>query len=754
MLDEIFSVHFIFINLNKNHHFFLKYKDKTEENIIEIVTELYNLKVKDKNFKFIVFNQDEEKEYNESLIPNYNNEIAIVLDSKVNTCNVEFIIKNVNAKNYKSLCISYGNYKYTFDTAYNNLSLSRIILLNAKLDFEIFLINNEAKIQKVKPKISNKRKNVKLEEQISLNVLGRKGKRYNISNEEEKKIIGKNEYFEEEDEEELKKKEFLNEESDTEEDENEIKVDYDIDNKENYSNLTFCIKDEINIILTIHNMNNDIILNDNNITNNKENISRDLLDKYIREIESDIKNLRNILNCNSLNFLKEESKKILAKYKLYKNDEIQYSLIDENSFSEQNYLLCIKSFYNHLIIIINEVIDEYVDLFYNYGNQLEIKKKEKIIKIYLTKLLNKFNVFNQYDNYFYKNNQNLDNLIVYKNNLSYKEKTYFLSCILTILLLSPKADKNSIIELFEIKDNQLDIYSKVKKFIFKIIDKLKKKSAYINGLELLMSRVKEDLNKKNNKNYDVNDLKKTFVLEMRDIEQLKETIKTYFPKIIVRIFDSQSGFNSHIDMFSGLMIINECIYSERTIEMIKGNYDDIKGFNEINNFVKGSVDLKNNDNNELYNKMIFKAFWRINHECFGHLPVLETNNKRDDTPTKFIKEGKFINSNDAGKILEFFFNHNEEKIKSIKETNCNVINLLKEELFVGKNFEKLWEKFDELENKNKEKTDEGCNFDEEDIFVIKILEKYDSLLSIKGDKMKKINVGKEHKSSRKKRFKI
>ena len=435
MLEEIFSVHFKFINLNKNHQFFLKYKDKTEENIIEIVTELYNLKVKDKNFKFIVFNQDEEKEYNESLIPNYNNEIAIDLDSKVNTCNVEFIIKNVNAKNYKSLCISYGNYKYTFDTAYNNLSLSRIILLNAKLDFEIFLINNEAKIQKVKPKISNKRKNVKLEEQISLNVLGRKGKRYNISNEEEKKIIEKNEDFEEEDEEELKKKEFLNEESDTEEDENEIKVDYDIDNKENYSNLTFCIKDEINIILTIHNMNNDIILNDNNITNNKENISRDLLDKYIREIESDIKNLRNILNCNSLNFLKEESKKILAKYKLYKNDEIQYSLLDENSFSEQNYLLCIKSFYNHLIIIINEVIDEYVDLFHNYGNQLEIKKKEKIIKIYLTKLLNKFNVFNQYDNYFYKNNQNLDNLIVYKNNLSYKEKTYFLSCILTCFYL-------------------------------------------------------------------------------------------------------------------------------------------------------------------------------------------------------------------------------------------------------------------------------------------------------------------------------
>ena len=179
------------------------------------------------------------------------------------------------------------------------------------------------------------------------------------------------------------------------------------------------------------------------------------------------------------------------------------------------------------------------------------------------------------------------------------------------LLLSPKIDKNCIIEFFETKDNQLNKYSKVKKFIFKIIDKLKKKSAYINGLELLMSRVKEDLNKKNNKNYDVNDLKKTFVLEMRDIEQLKETIKTYFPKIIVRIFDSQSGFNSHIDMFSGLMIINECIYSERTIEMIKGNYDDIKGFNEINNFVKGSVDLKNNDNNELYNKMIFKAFWRI-----------------------------------------------------------------------------------------------------------------------------------------------
>jgi hypothetical protein len=59
--------------------------------------------------------------------------------------------------------------------------------------------------------------------------------------------------------------------------------------------------------------------------------------------------------------------------------------------------------------------------------------------------------------------------------------------------------------------------------------------------------------------------------------------------------------------------------------------------------------------------MIFRAFWRINHECFGHLPILKINNKKCETPNKFIKKGIFVNSQDAGKILEFFFNENEKK---------------------------------------------------------------------------------------------
>ena len=61
---------------------------------------------------------------------------------------------------------------------------------------------------------------------------------------------------------------------------------------------------------------------------------------------------------------------------------------------------------------------------------------------------------------------------------------------------------------------------------------------------------------------------------MRTIEKLKETIKKFFPKIIVRTFDSQSGFNAHIDNYSGLMIINENLYEENNITKIRGDYDD------------------------------------------------------------------------------------------------------------------------------------------------------------------------------------
>ena len=71
---------------------------------------------------------------------------------------------------------------------------------------------------------------------------------------------------------------------------------------------------------------------------------------------------------------------------------------------------------------------------------------------------------------------------------------------------------------------------------------------------------------------------------------------------------------------------------------------------------------------------------------------MEINKKKCDTPKKFISNGDFIQSNDAGKILEYFLNNDEDIVDRIKNINCDVINLLKAELFVGKDFNLLRKK--------------------------------------------------------------
>ena len=267
------------------------------------------------------------------------------------------------------------------------------------------------------------------------------------------------------------------------------------------------------------------------------------------------------------------------------------------------------------------------------------------------------------------------------------------------------------------------------------IDKLKSESAYLNGLELTTSKIKKDLNELNYKNYKNDNSKNTFILEMRNINELKQTIKSLFPKVIVRTYNPESGFNAHLDVFSSLMIINENLFEKNNFENMIGANNDSKSFEKLDKVIKGLIDLDIKENNELYNLYIYKAFWRINHECFGHLPVLEINNKKCDTPKKFFSKGIYIKSNDAGKILEYFFHNDEDEIADIKNINCNVISLLKDELFVGKDFSLLWKKFRELEKNNNKKGME-INLSPEEKFMVEMLNEYDGIVNLKGEKRK------------------
>ena len=180
------------------------------------------------------------------------------------------------------------------------------------------------------------------------------------------------------------------------------------------------------------------------------------------------------------------------------------------------------------------------------------------------------------------------------------------------------------------------------------------------------------------------------------------------------------------------MIINENCYEKNSFEKFKGNYDDIEAYKSLDKIIKGLIDFENEDNNELYYLFIYKAFWRINHECFGNLPVLEINKKKCDTPIKFISNGDFLQSNDAGKILEYFFSKNEDIVDRIKNINCDVISLLKEELFVGKDFDLLWEKFSELEDKIS--PEESYEMNPDNNFLYDLLNEYDKIMNLKGEK--------------------
>jgi len=744
MEENLFQVYFKFINLNPSKTNILEYKENNQIIKYEIKEIEYNVSIKKKEFEFKIIVNEKEKNYKVELSMNYYNEIAIDLNNDKNGYNIEFIIKNVQGEYFKKLSILSGGIKYNFLSVYNDLNLCRIYLLNIPLGFKIFLNKEENQFENFAElinqegiKLANEGKEEKSKKEIKF--INNKRKRTELNEESEiltNEIINKNssneneeEFEESDDNNDNKVSDNLFNNNINNDCDNEIK--YELENYD-IKNLLFCIKDDYQITLTIHNMYEDYKLEEKI----SQNINKVSLTYYIEEGLKDINILKNILVSQSFNNLKNETNVILNKYSKAYYDSTDLSLLEDNNFTEVHYLLSIKSFFTHLIIEICELIIGMLNFYFkhikSFSNSTE---KEKTVKDILDKILNKYELFICYFNYFDSMNikkENIENLKLFKTDLSLKEKSYYLSCILTVILMSPKNDKSNYIEFFEIKDNTDDIYSKVKTFIFNIIDKLNNKSAYLNGLELTTSRIKKDLNKNNYYNYKKDNTKRIFTLEMRTISDLKKTIKNFFPKIMVRTFNSQSGFNAHIDNFSGLMIINENCYERNSIEKLKGNYDDSKAFKSQDKIIKGLIDLKNENNNELYNLFIYKAFWRINHECFGHLPVLEINNKKCDTPKKFISKGAFIKSNDAGKILEYFFNINEDEVDRIKNINCDVISLLEGELFAGKDFNLLWKKFSELEDKIS--SEESYEINSEDNFLYELLSEYDKIMNLKGER--------------------
>ena len=686
MLDVIF----VAIGLDDLSDFYIQYDDK---NLSLTDAGKSILKVNDKNFIFEIYNSIKKYQqcFNVKLIENYINTLAVNLkEYNSRIYNIEFILKrnNINEDslieyNNLDLILDYNKVKTIFECNFNDMDLCRILILNIPLDFKIFL------------------------------------KGLIIEDNKEEKIISKEKY--------LSKRIFSTKQFRSK----EIEIKYDIDKNDliNVNNFRFCIYSNNNH-MTIHNMDEKI-----NSFNIKKEINLTQLNELYNEIEKKIKLLIDNLN-NNVNLLefKNQINKELGNYNYNDDEIISLQLMNDDKFTEKELYKTIEYFYKYSICESKNILN----ILLSNVNQINdlIKANKEIFDKYIKYILEKIIYFKKYvDNII--NNKQVENLILPNQQISFKKKSKILSVLLTIIFDAPKFEEGKKIEFFPIDDKGNSVYKNCKDFTFKIIENLTKDSIFGKGLEQLMSRVKEDINKENKKKENV------FILEMRNLKEFKNQIKNFYPKLIIRTVNSQSENNTNYDILSDNIIINEIIYKKKNINYILGKNNDNKTFDELESIIKGNI-LNENDKQK-FDLFTFKAFWRINHEGFGHRPVSILNKKKIPTPSKFFINGTYKKSEDAGKILEYYITKEDDEFIELKTLNCDISPLLSFELYIQNSFHQFWEIVEQLikkkyddENQNEKKyEDEEIVYSQENILLLKINEYYNEAINKKSEKNKK-----------------
>ena len=686
MLDVIF----VAIGLDDLSDFYIQYDDKNLS-LIDACKSI--LKINDKNFIFEINNSIKKYKqcFNVELIENYINTLAVNLkEYNSRIYNIEFILKrnNINEDslieyNNLDLILDYNKVKTIFECNFNDMDLCRILILNIPLDFKIFL------------------------------------KGLIIEDNKEETIISKEKY--------LSKRMFLTKQFRSK----EIEIKYDIDKNDliNVNNLRFCIYSNNNH-MTIHNMDEKI-----NSFNIKQEINLTQLNELYNEIEKKIKLLIDNLN-NNVNLLefKNQINKELGNYNYNDDEIISLQLMNDDKFTEKELYKTIEYFYKYSICESKNILN----ILLSNVNQINdlIKANKEIFDKYIKYILEKIIYFKKYvDNII--NNKQIENLILPNQQISFKKKSKILSVLLTIIFDAPKFEEGKKIEFFPIDDKGNSVYKNCKDFTFKIIENLTKDSIFGKGLEQLMSRVKEDINKENKKKENV------FILEMRNLKEFKNQIKNFYPKLIIRTVNSQSENNANYDILSDNIIINEIIYKKKNINYILGKNNDNKTFDELESIIKGNI--VNENDKQKFDLFTFKAFWRINHEGFGHRPVSILNKKKIPTPSKFFINGTYKKSEDAGKILEYYITKEDDDFIELKMLNCDISPLLSFKLYIQNSFHQFWEIVEQLikkkyddENQNEKKyEDEEIVYSQENILLLKINEYYNEAINKKSEKNKK-----------------
>ena len=442
--------------------------------------------------------------------------------------------------------------------------------------------------------------------------------------------------------------------------------------------------------------------------------------------------LVNVINFEkNVKKLKESKNELFNKLSKFHKD---FNSFIQNSEKEINKIDLQINELNTQYKIINNLLGDYYDNYFNYNNFEEIDLELFHLMFYCQQFLQILKIYKEIpiDLNCQKYNSNYLNIEYEKNisqikllnNNNIKEKISFIKIYNKHYLNSfISGGEISYISILNIEETEKsNPYIKALEFIKKIIIELKEESRLFEILLYLDSEVIKNLLIKNDKSsiyhediYNTKIIKRNeenpteYGLNMLNIDEIKNHLYNLIPKFIIRI-ETDMKFYANYDPKTKIMSINEKRLLKR-----KSNILDIE--------------FKNN-NNQHY---VLPIIYEILHELYGHGKLRLINNN-ENSPleyrdskydykrckiTKKIKVSDFneVNYPESGIVFENYISEKRNIIKWLKTIHFHneQKKIMDVSLWVDKNFNKLEEIINEfIQNNNNNEFLYGMSINEND----------------------------------------
>ena len=442
--------------------------------------------------------------------------------------------------------------------------------------------------------------------------------------------------------------------------------------------------------------------------------------------------LVNVINFEkNVKKLKESKNELFNKLSKFHKD---FNSFIQNSEKEINKIDLQINELNTQYKIINNLLGDYYDNYFNYNNFEEIDLELFHLMFYCQQFLQILKIYKEIpiDLNCQKYNSNYLNIEYEKNisqikllnNNNIKEKISFIKIYNKHYLNSfISGGEISYISILNIEETEKsNPYIKALEFIKKIIIELKEESRLFEIILYLDSEIIKNLLIKNDKSsiyhediYNTKIIKRNeenpteYGLNMLNIDEIKNHLYNLIPKFIIRI-ETDMKFYANYDPKTKIMSINEKRLLKR-----KSNILDIE--------------FKNN-NNEHY---VLPIIYEILHELYGY-GKLKLINNNENSPleyrdskydykrckiTKKIKVSDFneVNYPESGIVFENYISEKRNIIKWLKTIHFHneQKKIMDVSLWVDKNFNKLEEIINEfIQNNNNNEFLYGMSINEND----------------------------------------